>query len=54
MDKFCKRCRKETKHRKLRKAGFLAQCVAAAVTGFSVDLREPDYECNTCGLESND
>jgi len=47
--KFCPRCGCGTKHQKLEKTGFIAQCLIAAITRLSVDLREPDCECTECG-----
>lgn len=49
MKKYCRKCKKETRHRKLDKSGFFSQCAIAFITKFSVDLREPDCECNNCG-----
>lgn len=51
IQKYCKRCGKETRHRKLKQTKFFTQCLMAAITNFNVDLREPEYECNNCGRE---
>ena len=56
MDKYCPKCKRETRHRKLKKAGFFTQCLVAGIAGLhgvGLDLREPDYECNNCGTETN-
>lgn len=50
MNKYCKKCQKETIHRKLKKMSFFTQTFIALRTGFGVSLRENDLECNSCGL----
>lgn len=52
--KYCPRCRKETRHRRLKKTGFLTQCVIAAIGGFGVSLLEPELECNSCGRKCDE
>lgn len=51
--RFCKACKKETRHRKLARLGFFGECLVAALTKFSADLRQPDFECNECGNKCN-
>lgn len=51
--RFCNVCKKETRHRRLEKLGFLGECLVAALTRFSADLRQPDFECNECGSKCN-
>ena len=53
VSKFCKVCKKETKHRKLIKTGFFTQCLMSFRTNFNIDLREHDHECNSCGNQTN-
>ena len=54
--KYCE-CRKRlTTHIKLKKdkpiANGIATLITAFFTGFNADLREPEYECLTCGKQS--